>query len=179
MRYSRSLALFALLAAAVGAHADTLSFSFGSATSAYSGSGTLTTGKLLAFGEYTVASLTGTVNALGSSPVAVASLLDSGTFPTVSNGGGFPANDNVIFFINGIGTFSQDGVSFLLTNGTQVNLYNGGTAADVFILPKGGSALSETTPIIIRAASAITPEPASFLLVATGLLSACLLRRAV
>ncbi len=170
MRLSLFVAATAFLSASLAARADTFSFTFGNSSSSFSGSGVLTTGILEAPGEYLIASVTGTAETTPGGPsLLIASILAPGTFPTVSNGGTFPANDNTLFVTNGIGTLSQDGLSFILTNGAQINLYNDGPGNNALLERANGTDVFENVPTTIKAVSAI-PEPSSLVLLGTGLL---------
>ena len=176
MRLCFSLAAVALLSASFAAHADTLDFTFGNSSNAFSGSGLLTIGTAEVADEYVVTSVAGEARLTPNGPeVAISSILAPGLFPTATNGGSFPANDNTIFLTNGIGTLSQDGLSFVLTNGAQVNLFNDGPGNDAFL--DNGLTSSEDVPITIEAIAS-TPEPSSFALLGTGLLTAaCVAKR--
>ena len=171
MRSGTFVLTAALLSSGIAAHADTFTFSFGTSANAFSGSGSLTTGTAEAPGEYPIASVTGLAETTPGGPnVAITSILAPGTFPTVSNGGSFPANDNTLFVANGIGTLSEVGLSFVLQDGTQINLYNDGAANDDALLFRpSGASVAEAVPVTITAV-ATTPEPSSFALLGTGLL---------
>lgn len=166
----------ATLLVSQAAHADSYVFSFGTSTSAFSRSGILTTGTLQAPNEYTVAAVSGTVEiAPNPSAVNIDSILPPGTYPTLANGNSFPSNDNTLFVFNTSGTLTQNGLSFLLGDGSQVNLYNNGNGdGELLTLPSAGN-VSESVPVMITAA---TPEPSSFALFGTGVVSwAALARR--
>ena len=171
MRLRSFVVSAALFSAGLAAHADTFQFSFGSSSSAFSGSGVFTTGILEAPGEYLITGVTGTAETSPNGPgLVIASLLAPGTFPTLSNGGTFPANDNTLFVANGTGTLSQDGVSLSLRNGAQINLFNDGSGTDALLERATGAVVYEDVPVTIKAV-ATTPEPSSFVLLGTGLLS--------
>lgn len=159
-----------LFTAGFAARAESLNFSFGTSSSLFSGSGVLTTGTLQAPGEYLIASVTGTAEIVPhGADLAITSILAPGTFPTVSNGGTFPANDNVLFVTNGVGSFDGNGLSFILSDGTQINLYNpDGSAYDALMRANGLNVSENVTTTIARVAT--TPEPSSFILLGTGLL---------
>lgn len=169
MRLCCSFPVFALLAVGITAHADTYQFSFASAASTFSGSGLLTTGSAVAPGEFLITAISGTTRIdPGGASLSIASLLDLGSFPTPTNGGTFPANDNVLFVLNGAGRPDENGFSFLLNGGAQINLFNGGTGVNALLLPEGGSATYETAPLSITPATP-TPEPSTIALMITGL----------
>lgn len=170
MRFLPLLAAAMSLSAGIAARAESLNFSFGNSASAFSGSGIFTTGTLEALGEYSIATVTGSAATAANGPtLAISSILAPGVFPTPTNGGSFPANDNTLFVTNGLGTLSQDGVSFILSNGAQINLYNDGPGDDAFLERAGGGTVSENVAITITPVAA-TPEPSSFALLGTGLL---------
>jgi hypothetical protein len=125
MRLISFVAVAALISFSFAARADTFDFTFGNSSSSFSGSGVLTTGTLEAPGEYSISSVTGTAKTTPNGPnLFINSILAPGTFPTISNGNSFPANDNVLFVTTGVGSLDGNGLSFILSNGAQINLYN-------------------------------------------------------
>ena len=171
MRLSSYVAAMALVSASLAARADTFSFTFGNASSPFSGSGFLGTGALEAPGQSPITSVTGTAATSPGGPnFIIASILDPGTFPTISNGGTFPANDNVLFVTGGVGTLDGNGLAFILSNGAQINLYNPqGSSSDALLERTGGTNVFENVPITITAVTP-TPELSTFTLLGTGLL---------
>jgi hypothetical protein len=170
LRLRDCLSVFALFSASLSAHADSFRFSFGSASTTFSGSGLLTTGSEVAPGEFLIAAVTGTARTvLNGSNLNIASLLAPGTFPTPSNGGTFPSNDNFLFVLNGAGRPDENGFSFLLNGGAQINLFNGGTGVNALLYQGNGPVVYETAPLTITPV-APTPEPSSLALLCTGLL---------
>ena len=171
MRISSFVTALALVSACLAARADSFDFTFGNPSNSFSGSGVLTTGTLEAPGEYSIASVTGTAETtVNGRNLAINSILAPGTFPTPSNGGSFPANDNTLFVTNGIGSLDGDGLSFILNNGAQINLYNPqGSADDALLDQANGTIVSEDVPITITAVSPV-PEPSTFTLLCAGLL---------
>lgn len=173
MRLRSLVTAAALLSACLSARADSFTFSFGTSSDPFSGSGMLTTGTQVAPGEYPIDTVTGTVETVANGPqIAISSILAPGTFPTPSNGGSFPANDNVLFVTNGVGSFDGNGLSFILSDGSQINLYNpNGSSDNAFLDQAGGTQSLEYVPTTITAVAA-TPEPSSLALLSTGLLCA-------
>ncbi len=173
MRFCSFVTAVCLFSANLAGHADSFNFSFGKASSPFSGSGVLTTGSLIAPGEYLIKSVTGTAKTSPSgASMMISSILTPGTFPTPTNGGAFPANDNTLFVSNGLGSLDGNGLSFILGDGAQINLYNpSGSAYDALLERATGTTLSENVPVTITA-TAPTPELSSFTLLATGLLGA-------
>ena len=168
--FGRVVATAALLWPSLAAHADTFDFAFGNPANSFSGSGVLTTGSLEAPGEYLIASVTGTAETTpDGSSLIIRSILAPGIFPTPSNGGSFPANDNTLFVRNGVGSLSGDGLSFSLSNGAQINLFNDGPGTDALLERINGTDVYEDVPVTITEVAA-TPEPSSFALLGTGLL---------
>ena len=160
----------ALLSVGIMARADTFNLSFGSSSSVFTGSGILTTGAAEAPGEYLITSVTGTAETTANGPdLVIRSILAPGVFPTPTNGGTFPANDNTLFVTNGLGNLSQDGLSFILGNGAQINLYDDGLGDDALLERTNGSDVYEDATITITAVAS-TPEPASVALLGTGML---------
>lgn len=170
MRLCPLVTAVALLSTSLAARADRFSFTFGNSSSAFSGSGVLTTGALEAPGEYSITGVTGTAETTpNGANLVIHSILAPGVFPTPSNGGSFPANDNTLFVTNGVGSLSEDGLSFILNNGAQINLFNDGPGLDAMLERTGGMDVYEDVPITITAV-AETPEPSSVALLSTGLL---------
>ena len=150
----------AVASASLAAHAD--SFSFGSSFSPFSGSGSLTTGTLQAPGQYPIDVVTGTAATAPFGPsLAISSILDPGTFPTPTNGGTFPANDNLLFVTNGLGSLDGNGLAFILSNGAQINLYDPqGSAYDALLTQAGGTNVFADVPITITPFASTPSLPA-------------------
>ncbi len=171
MRISCFVAFIAIMSGSLAARADSFNFSFGTSSDFFSGSGTLSTGTLQAPGQYSITSVSGSAATASNSPdLTITSILAPGTFPTPSNGGTFPANDNSLFVTNGIGSLDGYGLAFILSNGAQINLYNPqGSAYDALLeQPDGRLNFASLTTTITAVAPA--PEPSTLVLLGTGLL---------
>ena len=170
MRSFPFVAAVALFSVSLAARADSFTFTFGNPSSSFSGSGVLTTGTLEAPGEYSIVAVTGSAETASNEAIlAIHSILDPGIFPTITNGNSFPANDNVLFVTNGRGSLSQNGVSLILSNGAQINLFNDGPGSDALLERIDGTDVFEDVAISVTPV-APTPEPSTFALLGTGLL---------
>jgi hypothetical protein len=160
------------------AHADSFTFSFGSSSSSVTGSGTLT-GKLVGTNEYLLTNVTGS-NTISGVKSTIQQILAPGTFPTAANGHAVPANDNDLFRLsNGTFTFDQGGLSYLLSDGVEVNLF-GSSGEYLYVQVCGFNSYLQQSTIHITAdpgsgsgiapVVAATPEPASLVLLGSGLL---------
>ena len=153
MRLLSLVAIAACVSASFTARADTFNFTFGNPSNTFSGFGVLTTGTAEAPGEFLISSVTGTAETVSHGPnLAITSILPPGTFPTITNGGSFPANDNTLFVTNGTGSLDGNGLSFILSDGSQINLYNPeGSAADALLQQANGAEFTENVPVAITA----------------------------
>ena len=162
-----------LLSASLVAHADpltTFDFSFGTSADAFSGSGTFTA-STVAPGEYLITGITGTTDTGNGKNQTIAGLLAPGTFPTYSNGGTTPPNDNLLFVPEaGGGYFDYAGVAWILNNGAQIDLYYVPYGPnDAFLLRTNGMTVNEDAVTTVATITE-TPEPNTVLLLSTGLL---------
>ncbi len=157
----------AMLSASLAAHADTFTFSFGTSADAFNGSGTLT-GHLVSPGEYLITAVSGTTDTGNGVNRTINGVLQPGTFPTLTNGGASPANDNLLLVsASGADSFDQNGLSYILDNSAQINLFSPFLGEDALLERSGGVTVQEDVPITV---TSVTPEPSSFLLLGTGLL---------
>jgi len=175
LKMRRLVTLFGglLLAVAVptSALAASFNFSFGTSSDPFSGSGIFTASSISP-GEYLITGISGSADTGNGNNRPITGLLAPGTFPTLSNGGTFPSNDNLLFFpAIGGNFFDYPGVSFILSSGDQINLFQqANTPGDAFLLRADGSPLTESVPVTVReVTSQVTPEPGSIVLLGTGL----------
>ncbi len=177
MKFSHLLCVLAVFctAGSTAARADNFNFSFGTGTT-IDGSGTLT-GKLIGANEYLITGITGTNRIAGLSS-SIQSLLAPGTLPKATPG--VPSNDNDLFRSStGVFSFDQGGLSYLLANGVQVNLF-GSTGQTFYVQICGLYSYMQQSTLTITADPgsgsgigpivAATPEPTSLLLLGSGLL---------
>ncbi len=169
---TKALVLSGLVSAILSfapAYASTIfNFSFtgnnsvtGSPGTPFSGSGQFTTMQIGSSNQYLVTGVTGT-----TAGQTIGSLLPIG---------GYGFNDNLLMFTSGSTTATLDnsGVSYLLANNVNVNLYQStfGTGAEqLFGFPGALVSENQLADISITPAVPAVPEPASIALLGTGLL---------
>ena len=157
MRLRFLVLMIAVLTAPLTACADTFQLNFSGSGEA--GSVLLTTSTMVTAGQLLITAASGSIDKDS------VSLLAPNTYPSVG------PNDNLLFFpaTTGQASFDTNGVSFLLANGTDYNLYQ--QAGQYFATEGPQRSVSDITSVAVTRASAITPEPASLFLLGTGLLT--------
>ncbi len=157
MRLRFLLVLLAMSTANLAAHADTFRLDFSGSGEA--GSVLLTASTTATVGTFLISSASGSIDG------ASVSMLPPNTYPSVG------PNDNLLFFplTAGLASFDTNGVSFLLANGTDYNLYQ--QAGQYFATQGPQRSVTNIDTVAVTRASAVTPEPGTLLLLGTGLLT--------
>ncbi len=149
--------LFMLFAAPLCAHADTFRLNF--SVAGQTDSVLLTANTTSTKGEFLITAASGTINS------EAASLLAQGSYPSVG------PNDNLLFYplTSGQSSFDVDGVSFVLADGTDYNVYQ--QAGQYFATVGPQRAVGTINTLSVMPASTVTPEPSSLALLSTGVLA--------
>lgn len=148
--------LVVTLFASNSAFADTFSFSFSGPV--LSGSGTLA-GHQSSPGIYTIFAINGTTS-YGSNTYAITGVVPPGTFA---------GNDNLLYFPASNGLLDSDGISYEISDGSDVNLYYiDGNYAEVLVHSRPFHAFYDFVPITVTHTPTV-PEPGPFILVGTGM----------
>lgn len=154
---SKLMPAIMLLATSFAAHATTFDFSFSGPSD--SGSGVFTTTATATAGQYLITGISGISDGL-----AITSLLPVGTYPPIAR----PENDNLLYYPQNPSYLDLNGVSYQLSNGSDVNLFY------VEQYPRSiagnNEVATQLSSFTVTEPSSVTPEPSSFLLLGTGLL---------
>lgn len=144
------LSLFPLSQAA---RADTFSYTLNGGASGFSGTGTLTGNPSSTAGADLITAITGT---------GVTGLISPGAY----------AGNNNLLFATSTPIFDSHGLAFTDQNTSgvyEVNLHSVGTS--YFATITDNDNFTATLPVQFSITSAVTPEPSTFALLGTGLLS--------
>ncbi len=146
--------------ASTSALADSL-FNFSFTGPIFSGSGQFDATSVRA-GQFQIVDVTGTTDTGNGTNRAITGVIAPG---------GYEFNDNLLFFpAQGGAFFDANGVSFMLRNGAQVNLFSSNGA---YLMRTNGNEVNEIANIMVSAVSSVAPvpEPGSLTLLGTGVLA--------
>ena len=149
------------------AHADTFSFSFSGSN--FSGSGYFDATEIGTTGSYNIYSVYGgSVIDVGMTSSAIIGILGVNAFQN---------NDNVLIYPGTFGYygdtyFSQNGVSFSLADGSDVNLNDASLFGNAVSGPTQGGDITELALVNVGPPSSPVPEPSSLAVLGTGVLAA-------